>query len=97
MDSIGMHAALGVACTDARDLSFRYLSVAADTCPVVELTDCSRVTFDSVSIPANADPFLHVGGARSGEIVLLNSPVLSAKTAVRFGAETPRQAVSIKD
>ncbi len=97
MDSIGMHAALGVACTDARDLSFRYLSVAADTCPVVELTDCSRVTFDSVSIPANADPFLHVGGARSGKIMLLNSPVLTAKAVVRLGAETPRQAVSIKD
>ena len=49
------------------------------------------------SISSNADPFLEVGGARSGEIVLFSSPGLAAKTVIQLGADTPRQAVAIRD
>lgn len=97
LDSITMHAARGIACTDARGLDFKNISITADTGPVVEITDCDHVTLNSISVPPNADPFLQVGGARSDGIVLVNSSVRSAKTAVRLGAETPRQAVSIVD
>ena len=96
-DSIAMHGARGIACTDARGVTFKNMKVNADTCPVVDITDCDHVTLNSVSIPSNADPFLQVGGARSEGIVILNSPVRSAKTAVRLGADAPRQAVTVEN
>ena len=95
LDSISMHAARGIACTDARGITFKNVSVTADVGPIVEITDCDDITMDSIAIPSNADPFLQVDGARSGGIVIVNSSVQGAKPAVRLGADTPRQAVSI--
>ncbi len=97
LDSVTMRAAQGISCVDARGLAFMNVSISADTGPVVELTDCDHVTMNAVSVPSNADPFLQVGGVRSEGIVIVNSPVRSAKTAVRLGIDAPRQAVSIID
>ena len=97
IDSISMRARRGIACTDVRGISFNSVSVVADSSPVVELTDCRRVIFNSIAIPSHADPFLHVGGIRSGEIVLRNSPVQSAKTVVRLGDDAPRRAVTVEN
>lgn len=97
LDSISMRAARGIACTDARGVTFKNVNVETASGPVVELTDCDHVTMNSISVPPNADPFLLVGGARSDGIVILHTPVQSAKTAVRLRDETSRQAVSVAE
>ena len=94
LDSVSMQAARGIACVDARGVTFTKVHIKADSCPVVELTDCDHVTLNSMSVPSNADPFLLVGGARSDGIVILNSSVRNAKTALQLGDETPRRTGS---
>jgi len=97
LDSITMHSARGIACSDARNIAFNSVSVTAESSPVVELTDCDRVSLNSILIPSGADPFLQVGGARSGGIVVRNSDVRNAKSVVRLGAGTSPQAVSVQN
>jgi polygalacturonase len=95
LDSIRMRAARGIACTDARNIAFKDVSINADTSPVVELTDCDHVTMNAIAVAPTADPFLQVEGARSDGILILNSTVRSAKTALRLGVDAPPQAVSV--
>jgi len=97
LDSINMRAARGITCSNARMVSFKHVNIATNAWPVAELLDCRSVTFDSVSVPSDADPFLYVEGPESGGIMLLNSLTGRAKNAVRLGQYTTRTAVSIRE
>jgi polygalacturonase len=95
LDSIIMHGARGIACVDTRGLTLKHVRVGVDDSPVVDLTDCSNVTLNIISIPSLADPFLFVRGGKSTGIVVRNSPVRNAKELVRLGPDTPPGAVSV--
>ncbi len=92
-ENIKIKAARGIEIQDARDIEFVNLDVTPDEGPVVLLDQSNDITFENLTSPDGADPFLGLIGAKTGNIRLIKTDLSRAKEKISYGDGVSRDAV----
>jgi len=95
-DDLSMSALKGIACTDARGIQFRGVRLDVQTLPLVTLIDGESIRLDSVTSSQEGSPLLMVAGAKTREIRIRKSGILTFDKSVSVGPEVAQDAVVIE-
>ncbi|HPD29191.1 MAG TPA: glycosyl hydrolase family 28 protein [Phycisphaerae bacterium] len=87
----------GMTCSQVKGLRLADVAVTPAAGPVMRVKDSRQVTLQRAVCPRDADPFLRVEGAGSGEIRVMESDLSLAKKSVELAEGAPADAVAIDD
>lgn len=87
----------GMTCSHVKGLRLADVAVTPAAGPVMQVKDSRQVTLQRAVCPRDADPFLRVEGAGSGEIRVMDSDLSLAKKSVELAEGAPADAVAIED
>ena len=87
----------GMTCSNVKGLRLADVAVTAAAGPVMRIKDGKQVTLQRAVCPRDADPFMRVEGAESGEIRVMESDLSVAKKTVELADGAQANAVVIDD
>jgi polygalacturonase len=91
LENISLKTNKGVEITEGKDITLKNFYVESKaTKPLINIVNSNGVKFDNLRYGANTDQLFNIAGKRSGNIQVINSDVLKAKTKAEFksGAES---------
>jgi hypothetical protein len=86
----------GINLSDVRGVHIGNSTIEAEQSPLINLFDVQQMTVDAVQFPHQFGQILHVGGVKSGDILLRKTIMDHGGRGISIGTEVLQGAVNIE-
>ena len=92
MRNVSITAEQGIACTDAKDITFDNVEILNSRGPVLQVVNSQDVSLDHLTYPAQAQALAKAQGTKNSGIVFKNTDLKAAQTDFDLAGGATREA-----